>query len=195
MEAEVAKLLSNACVQCSDDGVVDPRVLETALLMSTLSTAVFDEKTVHTVNCQTAEYATASVANQRIHFKPIFSSQHSKLQKPSTESVAKGGNQYGFWEIPGLGVVLAFKGLPNLQDELANLSCDCCELQSEPQLHLNASIYQAVQPCCKNIALACQDLCCKGTAGPLPLFVTGNFHDCRLCNCCYCPACTQVTMS
>ena len=172
MEAGNVHFLSSACEQGSTD-VVDPRFLGTALLMSKLSAAVFDVEGAKASVDAKAQHAISPVANQTAHLDAVFNPKHSSLQTDLSHTLGKLGSQYAVWEVDGLGVVLALKSCPNLQDELEHINCESSAVQSEPDIRINSSMNQAAQLCCQGVTLACQELCCAGTAGPRPLFITG----------------------
>jgi len=104
------------------------------------------------------------------NFKPVFDTHLSKLNSTYTES----GQQYGIWEVAGLGVVVAFQGCRTPLDKLAQLSCKPCSLDNQSQIQLHEGICQAVTPCCKELAQACVKLCSSSTAAEQEsLFNTG----------------------
>lgn len=112
----------------------------------------------------------AAVPGQMQNFKPVFDTHLSKLNSTYTES----GQQYGIWEVAGLGVVVAFQGCRTPLDKLAQLSCKPCSLDNQSQIQLHEGICQAVTPCCKELAQACVKLCSSSTAAEQEsLFNTG----------------------
>lgn len=112
----------------------------------------------------------AAVPGQMQNFKPVFDKHLSKLNSTSTEL----GQQYGIWQVAGLGVVVAFQGCRTPLDKLAQLSCKPCSLDNHSQIQLHEGICQADAPCCKELAQACVKLCSASPAAEQKsLFITG----------------------
>ena len=150
--------------------VADPDLLQKASLLAQLSDAAYGSFASFAAPVIAKKQTFAAVPGQMQNFKPVFDTHLSKLNSTYTES----GQQYGIWEVAGLGVVVAFQGCRTPLDKLAQLSCKPCSLDNQSQIQLHEGICQAVTPCCKELAQACVKLCSSSTAAEQEsLFNTG----------------------
>ena len=167
MEDKIEALLS-ACRGKLEGKVADPDFLQKAALLAQLSEAAYGAFDSGTTPIIAAHKIFAAAPGQALDFKPVFEKSLSKLG--STELA----QQYGIWEVAGLGVVVAFKGCRSPVDQLAQQSCQPCSIENQSQFQLHEGIYQGVAPCCKELAQACRKLCFPSTvAEHYPLFLTG----------------------
>ncbi|KAL0020839.1 hypothetical protein WJX79_007770 [Trebouxia sp. C0005] len=152
--------------------VADPGLLQTALLMSNLSNAVYIPNELIHWESDVVRQALCVVSQQISSFKPLLKHAHPASDTGPFED---SGRQYGIWDVEGLGVVVAFGGTQDPIDILVNLNFETHQLTAGSfDVHLHAGVYRAAKLCCSDIASQCIKLCRKPDGEVLPLFLTGH---------------------
>ena len=134
--------------------VADPGLLQTALLMSNLSNAVYIPNELIHWESDVVRQALCVVSQQISSFKPLLKHAHPASDTGPFED---SGRQYGIWDVEGLGVVVAFGRTHDPIDILVNLYFETNQLAAGSfEVNLHAGVDRAANLCWSDMASQCR---------------------------------------